>query len=564
MAGWKSRRTATVGIGAVALAALTWAVSVQAQPPRELPPVEAVPLPRETIEPPIARPAGTDRLPPLVVDDPNVEPVQFTRPAGPVPTPTTPTVPARPVADPPAPLVRIQVRVAADSPPGDDVRYQITVTNTSQSDAHSVTVRNPIPEGVAGVVKSDPQPDEKSSTPQQLVWQFGTLKPGQSKSIELTLKPRPDAKEVKNLAYVRFEHGEQVVTRINKPALKVTKTAPKQAVRDEPFLVRVLVENTGKVPAENVRIVENLDRTAEFEAITPGAKRTKPDANQWQWEFAKLMPGERKVLEYRATPKQAVDAVTVTHAEAKNVLEKAEARTQVLVPGLSAKLSGPAGVVAPGEAAKYEIAVRNTGTMPSTNVRVSGTIPADCKPTMKTEGGQVYRDQIVWTIPRLEPGEGVTFRYALRANTTGRRVVVASASDARKVRSTDEGTTLFQGTAALVWETVPDPAALQVGRRGTFTVRIKNNGGEAARNVRVDVELPDAVGLVQASPSVVPAGRTIAFPPETIEPYSEKVYTVTFEARQSAQAWFKVKMTGDPLGDRPMTTEKAIEITGGN
>jgi len=55
----------------------------------------------------------------------------------------------------------------------------------------------------------------------------------------------------------------------------------------------------------------------------------------------------------------------------------------------------------------------------------------------------------------------------------------------------------------------------------------------------------------------------VAFPAETVEPYGERVYTVTYEARQSAQAWFKVKMTAESLGERPMTTEKAVEITGG-
>ncbi|HJZ58263.1 MAG TPA: hypothetical protein VKE74_25195, partial [Gemmataceae bacterium] len=83
-------------------------------------------------------------------------------------------------------------------------------------------------------------------------------------------------------------------------------------------------------------------------------------------------------------------------------------------------------------------------------------------------------------------------------------------------------------------------------------------------NVRVEVELPESVSLFQTTPQVAAAaGRVVAFPAETVDPYGERMYTVTYEARQSAQAWFKVKMTADALGDRPMTTEKAVEITGG-
>jgi uncharacterized repeat protein (TIGR01451 family) len=513
-------------------------------------------------------PADPEKVPPLLlpgdpIHDPNVQPAQLTLPGG---APGDVSPPARqPVADPPAPVVRIQVRVPADSPPGDDIKYLITVQNVSPADAHAVTVRNPLPAGVEGAVKAEPPWDPKlSKDPQkQLVWSFGTLKAGQSHKIELTLKPKQGVTEVKNLAYVQFEHGEQVTTRISGPALKVAKTAPKQTVRDDPFVVRVLVENTGKVPAENVRVVENVDRTAEVEAVTTGASRAKSGENQWEWQIGTLMPGQRKVIEYRVTPRQAADALTTTNVSAgKSVQEQARTTTRVLVPGLTVKLTGPT-KVDPGEAAEYEIVVRNTGTLPSTNVRVSGAVPADCKVTRKTEGGQVYRDQVVWTVPRLEAGEAHSFRLWLKASTTGLRTVAASATDARKTRSAHEQRTLFQGAAALLWETVPDPVELAVGRQGTFTVRVKNNGGEAARNVRVEVELPDAVTLVQTTPQVRPDGKKVVFGAEAVEPYGEKVYTITYRAERGAQAWFRVKMTADALGDRPMTTEKAVEITGG-
>ena len=497
-------------------------------------------------------------LPPLTVEDPNVQPAQFTRPAD---APGTPPA-TRTAGDPPSPVVRIQVRVPADSPPGDDIKYVLTVQNTSAAEAHHVQVRNPVPEN-ATATKAEPKWDEKLSNAKQLVWAFGTLKPGATKSIELTLKPNPGATELKNLAYVKFEHGEATTTKINRPGLKVSKVAPKQIVRDDPYLVRVTVENTGKVVAEDVRVVEDLDRGAVFETVTTGAKRTKPDENQWQWEIGKLMPGQRKVVEYRVTPRATQDSLTSSAVSAsKDVLEKATSRTQVLVPGLTAKLTGPTGVVAAGQAAEYEIVVRNSGTLPSTNIKVTGTIPPDCTPTRKTDGGQIFKDLVTWTVPRLEPGEAQSFRYSLKANTTGRRTVTAAASDARNVRSSEELSTTFQGTTALSWETKPDPAALAVGRQGTLTVRVKNGGGEAAANVRVEVELPESVKLTQDTPKAVAQGNVLLFPAETIPGYGERVYTITYEAVQNSQAWFKLKLTADALGDRPLATEKAVQITG--
>lgn len=555
MGAWTFGRAAGVSAGLVAAALATWA-AVSAQTPADpafLPQLGETPA--NGSEPPLLTPA----------DDSAVEQAQFTRPVVPAPgsiPPATGTPAARLVPDPPAPVVRVRVRVPADSPPGDDLKYIIAVQNTSQADAHQVAVRNPIPEG-AEYVKAEPKPDPKLTTEKQLYWTFGTLKPGEKKTIDLVLKPKDGAKEVKNLAYVRFEHGEAVTTRINRPAVKVTKAAPKESIRGEPFTVRVLVENTGKVPARQVRVVENVEPSAQVEAVTTGASRTKQGDNQWQWEVGTLMPGQRKIIEYRVTPGVTRDAFTTTNVSAdKGVLERAKSRTLVHTPGLSVKLTGPGGPVSAGEAARYEIVVRNIGTLPSTGIQVTGTIPADCKPTMKTEGGQVYRDSVVWAVPRLEPGEARSFRFGLKASTTGRRVVVGSAADARKVRAADELATVFQGVAALVWETVPDPADLSVGRRGTFTVRVKNNGGAEARDVRVEVELPPEVGLKQSTPDIRPSGSKLVYGPDSIPAYGEATYTITYEARQSAQAWFKVRMTADALGDRPLETEKAVSITG--
>jgi len=503
--------------------------------------------------------------------DPDVQPVQFTTPAS-LQVPSN--VGTRAVVDPPPAMVSLHVRVPADSPPGDDIKYQIIIRNTSNAEAHRVMVRNPMPEGVAEVVKADPiwsEPKPAGAltaaapgtkfTGRELVWSFGTLKPGETKTIELVLRPRTDATEVKNIAYVRFEHGEAVTTKIRKPALKIAKQAPKSTVRDEPFKVSIIVENTSRVATANVRVTENVPAAAEFEALTGGAK--KNTNGQWQWTLGTMMPGQRKLIEYRLTPRQVTETLTTTHVDAdKSVLETAEARTAVLVPGLTLKLDGPKGIVGPGESARYEVTVRNTGTLPGTNIRMTASLPADCKPNSMTTGGSLFRDQIVWTIPRLEAGEARSFRFGLKAPTSGSRIVGAHAIDARGLKSQEETATVFQGTASLVWETVPDPASVYVGRQGTFTVRIKNTGSEPAANVRLEVEVPPDVDVVQATRDVRPVGRKLSFGPETIARQREAVFTVTYKATRSSAAWFRAKLSADALGDKPLSTEKMVDILG--
>jgi uncharacterized repeat protein (TIGR01451 family) len=557
MAVWANVRAAVIGGAAVAVAWAACALAAPAQGQLNFTPLEGQPA-----QPP-------ELLPPLVfgsADDSAVIPAQFTRPAVGQPTRTAGIATA--VADPPYPVVTVRVRVPADAAPGDDLKYTITVQNASQADAHAVTVRNPIPPEVERVVKCEPEPQgglQANAT--QLGWNFGTLKAGEKKTIELTLRPKAGATTVKNLAYVKYEHGQAVTTKIGAPTIKVTKAAPKQTVRDEQYTVRVAVENTGKVPAENVRVVENVPQSAQVEPVTKGAKRLpQAEGQQWEWVLPRLLPGERKVLEYRVTAREAKDVVHLTSISGQKLIadKPSEARTAVLVPGIDLKLTGPTGVVNAGETARYEIVVRNTGTLPMSAVKVTATLPPEVKLTMKTDGGQVGRDgAIVWTVPKLEAGEAQSFRFGAKAGTTGRRSFGATATDARGQRAAQELASVFAGTAALVWETSFNPLTVPVGKQGVFTVRVKNNGGEAARNVRVQVDVPDAVSVVQTTPQVRVEGGKVLFAAETIGANAEVTYTLTFEGKKADQAWFGVRMSADSLGDRPMETQKMVEVIGG-
>ncbi|VTR91784.1 repeat domain protein : Conserved repeat domain protein OS=Planctomyces brasiliensis (strain ATCC 49424 / DSM 5305 / JCM 21570 / NBRC 103401 / IFAM 1448) GN=Plabr_1405 PE=4 SV=1 [Gemmata massiliana] len=575
MSRWKHIRAAAGGGTAVVAVWAFVSLAASAQKPQLT--FHALPEPSTS---------GSDVYPPLELPvDPNVEQAQFQQrvPGG---SPGQLTGAAASVNDPVYPVVTIRVRVPADAVPGDDLKYVIVVQNVSAADAHSVTVRNPLsPDAdvvraeppvdgpTGGKATSDVQPGGLSpqGNPQkrQLVWSLGTLKAGASKTIELVLRPKAGVTELNNLAYVKYEHGQSVTTKIGKPTVKVTKAAPKQTVRDETYNVRVLVENLAKVPADHIRVLENVPASAEVEPITAGGKRgqqTEKDTGtqQWVWEIARLQPGERKVIEYRVTPREAKEIYTLTSVTGPKLHkdQTAEAQTKVLVPGLSLKFTGPDGVVNAGESAKYEILVRNTGTLPSTALRVTGTLPAGCRPTKKTDGGQILRDSIMWQIPRLEPGEAQTFRYELKASTTGRRTVTSQVSDARGTRASQEVATTFAGAAALAWETKFDSLTVQVGKQGVLTVEVKNTGSEAGRNVRVQVEVPDNVSVVQTTPSVRVEGNLVQFNAESVPSNGKATYTLTFKGMKADQAEFRIRMNADSLGDRPLTTLKTVSITG--
>ena len=122
---------------------------------------------------------------------------------------------------------------------------------------------------------------------------------------------------------------------------------------------------------------------------------------------------------------------------------------------------------------------------------------------------------------------------------------------------------MFAGTAALVWETTFNPQTIQTGKQGTFTVKVKNNGGEPARDVRLRIDTPDEVSVVEVTPKTRVEGAVLAFAAEAIPAYGEKTYTLTIQGAKAGQAWFKIALAADCLGDRPMQTEKMVEVISG-
>lgn len=493
------------------------------------------------------------------IEDSNLQPAQYVVPGGSYPTVVVP--------DPPSPTVRIQVRVPSTIAPRKELPYKLIVTNVSQADAYRVRVRDPLPDAIASVVQSEPVPDNfdpKKPSPQlpkELSWSVGTLRPGESRTIELTVTTKPDAKEVRNQAYVTFEHGQAVITKIETPKIAIRKSAPPQAAQADGVAVVVEVTNTGRVPVSDVELVEDVSKGFAFTTGTTGEKGAEP--TQRLWKLGTLRPGERKLIPYRLTSGDGGELLASSIVKSPDLaeVERSESTTKVLVPGVSLDLSGPP-IVNAGESAGYEIVARNTGTLPLTDVRISATVPSDCGVTKMTRGGQQYRDRIVWVVPRMTPGEAYSVRYSLRATTTGKHTIRAAVESARGAEKSRELVTSFQGSPDLSWDATADPQAIRAGQQGLLTIRVRNTGGEAAKNVRLRVELPaDKTQFIQATPKDTRASANmIEFNETTIPAYGSLTYTVTYRAERSGQAWFRLRLEADSLGNQPLTKEQAVEV----
>jgi hypothetical protein len=538
--------------------------------------------------PPVVLPEAGPRI-----EDANVLPAQLQSPVRlqPIPMqPGTAGLSAAPVINglrddlrfagmppqPPTPSVQIMVLVPQDIPPGKEIPCTIRVTNVSGADAFKVRVRVPAIEG-ATVVKADPPQLPVDKATPELVWDLKTVKSGITERIELTLKPTPGVGAVQVRALVAFEHGQTVKTSISEPKLKVKTELPKQATADEPVPVRVTVMNTGKVPLTGVRLREVVSDGFEF-ATESGGEAVKEFPRQRIWTLGSLPAGMQKVVEYRLNTSQGRGLlVTSTVVSEEKVDGSDEAKTQVLDTGLRVELRGDERSSGEGIAA-YELTVTNTGSLPVANIRVTGSIPADSRLTRKRVNGQEYRDGIVWTIPKLAPGDRESFAWSLQSTDGGRKSVRGTAvgrviaeqpgSNGQLVSRTGKTVehsavfqTLFGGSSDLRWERAFDQALVSVDRTGTMTIKVSNRGTEAAGNVRLVIDFPkDLVSGLQASPKgKIESGRA-TFGPITLGANQSETFTLTFRGEKPGRAIFLSKLFADPLGDKPLGAEPQVEI----
>lgn len=501
--------------------------------------------------------------------DEAVKPAQFQQPA-PRPAPAPPAGVEPP--DPATPVVRVQVRALAHVAPGKPIDYKITVTNPSQATAYKVKLRHPRPKDVTETAKMEPAPvpsapAQPGAPPAEFVWEFKELRAGQSREVTFTHTPAAAANGVQAAAFVSFEHGESVLTEVERPKLAIRKAAPEKATAGEPIAVRVEVTNTGRVPVQAVQLVEDVGTKAEFQS--EGAGEAGKSAGQRIWKLGTLQPGQRKLVEYKLTAKDAMELKTSSNVLAGGVApsEPSESTTQVLAAKLRLDLTAKQATVRAGESAQYEIVVTNTGSLPLNKVTVRATIPKDCRVTRRSEGAQQSRDEVAWVIPNdkpnkpLQPGEQFALTLQLQSTTAGKRVLRVEATSGKSLEETREAEATFEASSLLQSSVELLPSKLAVGEPGTVTYDVTNKGSAAATGVQLRVTLPPEVKQVKITPDTRVENGAVVFAAQTLNAGDTIKYTITYEAIKQGSAEFRFEL--GHAGGKPTVADRTVTITPG-
>ncbi len=293
---------------------------------------------------------------------------------------------------------------------GEDITYNIVVSNSGTTAARGVVITDNLPDGLA-----------HSSGQSALSLNVGDLGPSQSRSFPIVVKGVKRGRYC-NIATATASNAQRVTaeacTMITQPGLQVTKVGPQEQFIGKTAEYTITVINIGDTRLNNVTVTDSAPAATRILSAA-GANVSESQAI---WQIPELGPGERRSFNLSLTTAPAGTHANSVVAAAGGLTANAQAAT--LWRGLGAMLvevvDDPDPILI-GGTTTYTIRITNQGSADLVNVNTVGQFPREITPVAAQNGtitGSTVRFQ---TIPRIGAGQNATF------TVTGRGAIVGDA-----------------------------------------------------------------------------------------------------------------------------------------
>ena len=382
--------------------------------------------------------------------------------------------------------------------------------------------------------------------------------------MKIEFVPKEKVTEVKGTAYINFEYGAIVETKIEAPKLTVKKAMTPQVAEGELVTVRVDVTNSGKTTIPNVALLENNAADAEYRGLQGSEPATT--TGQRRWKLGTFGAGQTKSVTYQLLHKKGGDYKSISNVTSDVALQNAtdEASTTVLKPALEFKLVN-------GAEKKDQLVatVKNTGTLPLANVQVVLDIPEGTRISNATKGSEPSRrgDQVRWVLPKLPAGEAQEYRavFEPEKGVSGRKVVTGRVSEGRRLIDVPEqkATIDYVGKADLSWKPKFDSPIIDLNRQGTVRVTVTNNGNATDKGVTLRVSLPTQLKPMiddRSTDKVQLAGKDAVFAPRDLAPGKSHEFVLNYQGVSTGADVVQLVLTSESLGKESLTKNQTITV----
>ncbi len=297
---------------------------------------------------------------------------------------------------------------------GGDVVIRVKVANPGTGAASGVILEEDVPEGLS-------HPAGKA-----LEFEVGTLKPGESRDLELTMKAMT-AGFVENVLSARSDAVSTVSSssrvEITAPEISLGLVGPRKRYLERKATYTVSIQNPGTATAHDVEVIAYLPKGLQF-VDTNNQGQYDAQSHAVYWSLEELPARQSGNVELTAMPVQAGQQRIRVEGKAQMGLTH-ETEQVVDVEGFAALVFSVVDLADPievGGKTHYEIHVENQGSKTATNVEIGAILPAGLTP-IDGEGPTkafVTGQQVVFEkLPRLAPKDKRVFRIQIQGRQAG-------------------------------------------------------------------------------------------------------------------------------------------------
>lgn len=461
--------------------------------------------------------------------------------------------------------LRPQLQIRKDMPQnavlGKPLVYSIIVTNIGNARARQVVVEDQIPRGcqLKGTI---PQAQVSSKENDRLVWNLGTMDPDEEAKIRVRVIPISEG-QIGSTATVNFAAEVASQTTITAPKILIQLTGPKEVMIGDAVVYKYRLTNEGSGEASNVIIRSALPKGLEH-----------PQGPDLEYPIGSIPPGASRDVTLKLAAVQPGDLLNSAVVTADGgISKKVDAPITVIGQQLDISRRGPARRYI-GRPGTYENVVVNVSRRRSVNAVVFEKIPPGMQFVSAGAGGQYDRNrrQVAWKINSLEPNQEKILQVTLKPTSSGEQASVVQVMEQSGLTMKKQSMTVVKNLMTMGLDISEVDAPVAVGEKMQFTIRARNRGTAATRNVRLAVFVPSEFQVRSAGPmGARPVrnaenGQEIQFDAlESIEAGKSRDFTITLLAAQLAagESESDVRLRAVIQSDemqKPLQTERAIRI----
>jgi uncharacterized repeat protein (TIGR01451 family) len=450
-----------------------------------------------------------------------------------------------------APSLTIEKTAPPEIQIGKPALFVIKVKNAGSATAHGVEIHDSIPKGTQLL---DTNPPAKRDAEGNLVWELGSLKPGDEQTAELQLMPTSEG-EIGSVATVHFRAEASVRTTATRPLLQLEVLGPSKVNKGEQWKLHITLSNPGSGAATGVTLTENVPQGLKHE-----------EGKELELEIGTLKPGESRELDLALVAAEPGMVTNVITAAGDGKLQ-AEARTEVEVvaPQLQVAMTGPKRRYLERNAT-HNISISNPGTAPAKDVDLVAVLPRNLKFVEANNGGQfdAATHAVYWSLEELPPKETGTVTLTTLPLEPGEARVLIKSSSKTGLKDEREEVVAIEGLAAINFQLADVKDPIEVGGETSYEIKVTNQGTKAATNVRLAAIVPRGLKAVSAEGPVryrIEGPHVVFEPLKQLAAKGDTIYKIKVQAIGAGDQRIEIQVATDEIRD-PISKQESTRVYG--